>query len=147
MLVPMIEDAGRGVRRRTIAEGDAAGVRSHSGGEDLADRARRRARRRRCADDRRSSWRLRRQGYRRASLGAPRTVADYNDLAGIEKSVREARTHGFDGASCVHPAVVPILNKGFSPSEKEVDEPRDGSLPADDEALAKDSAPSSSTAR
>ena len=32
--------------------------------------------------------------------------------------------HGIDGATCVHPAVVPILNKGFSPSEKEVDRAR-----------------------
>ena len=30
--------------------------------------------------------------------------------------------HGFDGASCVHPAVVPILNKGFSPSGEEIEQ-------------------------
>ena len=50
------------------------------------------------------------------SFGLLRTVADYNDLEGIEKSAREARMFGFDGASCVHPAVVPILNRAFSPS-------------------------------
>jgi citrate lyase subunit beta/citryl-CoA lyase len=48
-------------------------------------------------------------------------VAVYNDLEGIEKSAAEARTFGFDGASCVHPAVVPILNRAFAPSDQEVD--------------------------
>ena len=52
------------------------------------------------------------------SWGLLRTVADYSDLAGIERSVKEARAHGIDGATCVHPAVVPILNKGFSASPK-----------------------------
>jgi citrate lyase subunit beta/citryl-CoA lyase len=54
------------------------------------------------------------------SFGLLRTVADYNDLAGIEQSAAEARRHGFDGASCVHPGVVPILNRAFSPSEAEL---------------------------
>jgi citrate lyase subunit beta / citryl-CoA lyase len=58
------------------------------------------------------------------SFGLLRTVADYNDLAGIEKSAREARRHGFDGATCVHPAVVPILNEAFSPSAAELDHAR-----------------------
>jgi citrate lyase subunit beta/citryl-CoA lyase len=58
------------------------------------------------------------------SLGLMRTVADYDDLAAMEKSAREARTYGFDGASCVHPSVVPILNRAFSPSEEELDRAR-----------------------
>jgi citrate lyase subunit beta/citryl-CoA lyase len=28
---------------------------------------------------------------------------------------------GFDGASCIHPAVVPILNQAFSPTAAQVD--------------------------
>ena len=28
--------------------------------------------------------------------------------------------HGFDGASCVHPSVVPVLNAAFAPSAEEV---------------------------
>jgi citrate lyase subunit beta/citryl-CoA lyase len=55
------------------------------------------------------------------SLGLLRSVADYSDLEGIKAAVAEARAHGFDGASCVHPAVVPLLNAGFSPSAEEVD--------------------------
>jgi citrate lyase subunit beta/citryl-CoA lyase len=54
------------------------------------------------------------------SLGMLRSVADYTDLAGIEASAREARMHGFDGATCVHPSAVPILNAAFSPSATEV---------------------------
>ena len=50
------------------------------------------------------------------SFGLMRTVADYDDLTAMEKSAREARMYGFDGASCVHPSVVPILNRAFSPS-------------------------------
>ena len=58
------------------------------------------------------------------SFGLLRTVADYNDLEGIETSAREARRYGFDGASCVHPAVVPILNRAFSPTQAELDHAR-----------------------
>ena len=49
-----------------------------------------------------------------------RTVADYKDLAAIEAAAREARQFGFDGASCVHPAVVPVLNRAFSPTPREL---------------------------
>jgi len=31
---------------------------------------------------------------------------------------------GFDGASCVHPSVVPILNRSFSPSAQALDHAR-----------------------
>jgi citrate lyase subunit beta / citryl-CoA lyase len=58
------------------------------------------------------------------SLGLMRTVADYDDLTAMEKSAREARMYGFDGASCVHPSVVPMLNRAFSPSEEELDRAR-----------------------
>jgi citrate lyase subunit beta/citryl-CoA lyase len=54
------------------------------------------------------------------SLGLLRTVSDYSDLEGIAASAREARAHGFDGASCIHPSVVPILNAAFSPSPEEI---------------------------
>jgi citrate lyase subunit beta/citryl-CoA lyase len=54
------------------------------------------------------------------SLGLLRSVADYADLVAIEAAGREARAHGFDGATCVHPSVVPILNAAFAPSESEI---------------------------
>jgi citrate lyase subunit beta/citryl-CoA lyase len=54
------------------------------------------------------------------SLGLLRSVADYADLVAIEAAGREARAHRFDGATCVHPSVGPILNAAFAPSESEI---------------------------
>ena len=60
------------------------------------------------------------KGVGRFSFGLFGTVADYSDKDGIRSLVAEARRHGFDGASCIHPSVVRLLNEGFSPSEAEV---------------------------
>jgi citrate lyase subunit beta/citryl-CoA lyase len=54
------------------------------------------------------------------SLGLLRSVTDYSDLEGIAAAAREARAHGFDGASCVHPSAVAILNEAFSPSAEAI---------------------------
>jgi citrate lyase subunit beta/citryl-CoA lyase len=54
------------------------------------------------------------------SFGLLRSVADYTDLPAIEAAGREARQHGFDGATCVHPSVVPLLNAAFSPTADEI---------------------------
>lgn len=53
------------------------------------------------------------------SFGLLRSVADYADLPAIVAAGREAREHGFDGATCVHPSVVPVLNAAFAPSPEE----------------------------
>jgi citrate lyase subunit beta/citryl-CoA lyase len=58
------------------------------------------------------------------SFGLLRTVADFQDIAGIAASAKQARALGFDGATCVHPAVVPILNAAFAPSESELETAR-----------------------
>ncbi|MGV8953458.1 MAG: HpcH/HpaI aldolase/citrate lyase family protein [Cypionkella sp.] len=55
------------------------------------------------------------------SLGLLRSVADYSDLDAIVAAIQEAREHGFDGATCVHPTIVPLLNAGFFPSAEEID--------------------------
>jgi citrate lyase subunit beta/citryl-CoA lyase len=55
------------------------------------------------------------------SFGMLRSTADYADAAGIAEAAAEARRHGFDGATCVHPAVVPLLNAAFAPSADELD--------------------------
>ncbi|WP_061938634.1 CoA ester lyase [Aureimonas sp. AU22] len=54
------------------------------------------------------------------SFGLLRTVADYSDRDGMVAAAREARQFGFDGASCIHPSVVPVLNEAFSPSEADL---------------------------
>lgn len=55
------------------------------------------------------------------SFGLLRSTADYADSEGIVAAAKEARAHGFDGAACVHPSVVPLLNAGFAPDEAELD--------------------------
>jgi citrate lyase subunit beta/citryl-CoA lyase len=58
------------------------------------------------------------------SFGLMRSVADYSDREGIVRACHEARDFGFDGASCIHPSVVPILNEAFSPSLEKIEEAR-----------------------
>ena len=53
--------------------------------------------------------------------GLRSTLADYSDLAALERSVAHARRMGFKGASCIHPAQVAVLNEHFSPTAAEVD--------------------------
>lgn len=54
------------------------------------------------------------------SLGLLRSIADYADLDGLGEAAREARRHGFDGSTCVHPSAVAILNTAFAPSEADL---------------------------
>lgn len=53
------------------------------------------------------------------SFGMLRSTAEYADSDAIVAAAREAREHGFDGASCVHPAVVPLLNASFASNDAE----------------------------
>ncbi len=55
------------------------------------------------------------------SYGLLRTVADYADLQGMREAAQEARLFGFDGASCIHPSIVDVLNNAFSPSSEEIE--------------------------
>jgi citrate lyase subunit beta / citryl-CoA lyase len=122
-LVPMIEDPSAVLDARTIARASPRVFALMTGGEDLATAL--------GGEPTPEVLRFpkllvhfaaKAAGIR--SFGLLRTVADYHDLEGIEKSAHEARRFGFDGASCVHPAVVPILNRAFSPSAAELDHAR-----------------------
>lgn len=55
------------------------------------------------------------------SFGLLQSIADYADLEALAAAAREAKAHGFDGATCIHPSGVPILNAGFAPTEAERD--------------------------
>jgi citrate lyase subunit beta/citryl-CoA lyase len=57
----------------------------------------------------------------RLSFGLLRSTADYADTQALAEAAHEARMHGFDGASCVHPSVVAVLNAAFAPSADELD--------------------------
>ena len=48
-------------------------------------------------------------------------VADYSDEEGLRRSCLIARSLGFDGKWCIHPAQIGIVNEVFSPTEKEVE--------------------------
>jgi citrate lyase subunit beta/citryl-CoA lyase len=123
VLVPLLEDAGAVLDARVIAAATARVFALSAGGEDLA-----------TALDAEPSPEVlylpkllvhlaaKAAGVR--SFGMLRTVADYGDLAAVEKSAREARAFGFDGASCIHPSVVPVLNRAFSPSREALDHAR-----------------------
>jgi len=54
-------------------------------------------------------------------LGFLGTVADYTDLEAVGKTLARSRKFGFEGASCIHPAVIPLLNEAFAPTPAEVD--------------------------
>ena len=54
------------------------------------------------------------------ALGIFGTVADYQDLDAVREVALKARRFGLEGAACIHPSVVPVLNEAFSPSELEV---------------------------
>jgi len=53
-------------------------------------------------------------------MGVIATVADYQNLAGYRDLVLRSRRFGFQGASCIHPSIVPVLNEGFSPAPAEI---------------------------
>jgi citrate lyase subunit beta / citryl-CoA lyase len=123
LLVPMIETAGAVLDARTIATASPRVFALMTGGEDLATAL--------GAEPTPDVLRFPKLMVHLAakaagvqSFGLLRTVADYNDLEGIAQSAAEARRHGFDGASCVHPNVVPILNRAFSPTDAELDHAR-----------------------
>jgi citrate lyase beta subunit len=47
-------------------------------------------------------------------------VADYGNEEGLRKSCLLARSLGFDGKWCIHPAQILVVNEAFSPTEKEL---------------------------
>jgi citrate lyase subunit beta/citryl-CoA lyase len=53
-------------------------------------------------------------------LGFIGTVADFSDWEKFRLMVRRARRFGFDGAGCIHPGQVKIVNEEYTPSEEEV---------------------------
>jgi citrate lyase subunit beta/citryl-CoA lyase len=123
VLVPLLEDAGAVLDARIIASATARVFALSAGGEDLG-----------TALDAEPTPEVlylpkllvhlaaKARGVR--SFGMLRTVADYGDLAAVEKSAQQARAFGFDGASCIHPSVVPVLNRAFSPSLEALDRAR-----------------------
>jgi citrate lyase subunit beta/citryl-CoA lyase len=134
LLVPMIEDPGAVLDARILAAASPRTFGLITGGEDLATAM--------GAEPTPEVLRLPKLLVHLAakaagvfSFGLLRSVADYRDLEGITRAAQEARDFGFDGASCVHPTVVAILNETFAPSTEEIDRAT-RMITAYDEALA-----------
>lgn len=118
VFVPLIEDPGAVLDARAIARGPRV-VALSSGGEDIATAL--------GAEPLPEVLRLPKLLIHYAakaegllSFGLLRSVADYADTEGMRAAALEARRFGFDGASCIHPSIVPLLNEAFSPSEAEI---------------------------
>ena len=112
--VPLLEDPGAILDARPIAAATPRNLAIAVGGEDLATAM--------DAEPTAEMLRLPKLLVHLAakaagllSFGMLRSVADFRDTDAIAASAREARALGFDGASCIHPAVVPILNAAFAP--------------------------------
>jgi citrate lyase beta subunit len=52
-------------------------------------------------------------------------VADFHDLDAFAAEARWARSAGFDGKMCIHPAQVPVCNETFRPTQAEFDAARE----------------------
>jgi citrate lyase subunit beta/citryl-CoA lyase len=120
LLVPMIEDPGAVLDARTLASATTRTFGLITGGEDLATAM--------GAEPTPEVLRFPKLLVHLAakaagvlSFGLLRSVADYRDLDGIKRAAKEARDFGFDGASCVHPSIIAILNETFAPSAEEID--------------------------
>jgi citrate lyase subunit beta / citryl-CoA lyase len=121
--VPMIEDPSAAFDARQIGQASPRNMALVVGGEDMATAL--------GAEPTPETLRLPKLMVHMAarasgllSFGMIRTVSDYADVAAMEASAFEARSLGFDGASCVHPKVVPILNRAYAPNVVEIDRAR-----------------------
>jgi len=123
VLVPMLEDPGAVLDARKIAAASARGFALVAGSEDMATAM--------GAEPTPEVLRLpkllvhlaaKASGLR--SFGMLRSVADFRDIDGVKRAAREARSFGFEGATCVHPSLVPILNAAFSPAPEEIERAR-----------------------
>lgn len=53
-------------------------------------------------------------------LGFIGSVADYKDVDAFRARVEQARRLGFEGAFCVHPSQVAVMNQAFAPTTQEI---------------------------
>ncbi len=52
--------------------------------------------------------------------GLAASIAEVDDMLGFARAVDAGRAMGFTGSVCIHPRQVPVVNRGFSPSEQEL---------------------------
>lgn len=54
------------------------------------------------------------------AFGVIGSGADYRDEGAFRELIRRSRRFGIQGSTCIHPAIVPLLNEGFSPTPQEI---------------------------
>jgi citrate lyase subunit beta/citryl-CoA lyase len=54
------------------------------------------------------------------AFGVIGSGADYHDANAFRELIRRSRRFGIQGSTCIHPAIVPLLNEGFSPTQEEI---------------------------
>lgn len=50
--------------------------------------------------------------------------SDIEDMEALRKNVLLSRSLGFEGMGCIHPRQIPVVRKGFSPGEDEIEKAR-----------------------
>ncbi|MGG5809217.1 HpcH/HpaI aldolase/citrate lyase family protein [Falsiroseomonas sp. CW058] len=132
-LVPMIEGAAAIPRMEAIARASPRVAGLLIGAEDLAAECGA------AADDEtivlaKRLMVLAAHGAGVAPFGTLGTVADYRDAERVRDLVARSKRAGLVGATCIHPALVPVLNEGFAPSAAEIDLARRQLAAAEDAA-------------
>jgi citrate lyase subunit beta/citryl-CoA lyase len=57
-------------------------------------------------------------------LGILGSIAEYGDLDAYRATAERSRRFGFEGAACIHPSNVPVLNEVFTPAPEDVERAR-----------------------
>lgn len=117
-LIPMIETADAFFRVHPVARGSSRNVALVLGGEDFAMDAGFVPDGETLAMPKQTVL-LAARAAGLIPLGFMGTVADLGDPEGFRETVRRSRRFGFEGASCVHPSMVPVLNEEMTPSAEE----------------------------
>ena len=50
------------------------------------------------------------------------SIADFSNLNKLKRIAKKSYEFGFEGSSCIHPSVVPVLNSAFTPTKEEKEE-------------------------
>ena len=112
--VPMIETAAGLLRAEQIAAADERNIALNFGAEDFAvDTGLVPDEETLLLPNQLTLYAARAAGL--VPLGLLNTVAEYRHLDAYRALVRRSIRFGFEGASCIHPSLVPILNEEFSP--------------------------------
>lgn len=120
VLVPIVETAEAVAQIAAVAASSPRVAGMLCGAEDLAAELG-------CAPDDETVAMIKRQmvvacaAAGVAPLGLLGTVADFRDPEVVRTVALASRRAGFTGATCVHPAIVPVLNAAFAPTAAEVD--------------------------